>query len=138
MFGNTICRGATADFNHLGRRTGADTQPASQLGETRSPESRGLIVPHANIEQPVRMTSITGAISSWRRSPFSIWRGIGAIRAGVGIGICQVAALVRRNPDLEHVLQEDFELKLGVWLAMHEELRSTLRCRAVFDGLAEG
>jgi DNA-binding transcriptional LysR family regulator len=60
-----------------------------------------------------------------------------AIRAGFGIGICQVA-LARRDPDLERVLPELFEFKLGVWLAMHENLRSTPRCRAVFDGLAAG
>jgi DNA-binding transcriptional LysR family regulator len=56
------------------------------------------------------------------------------IKAGLGIGICQVA-LARRDPDLEHVLPSAFGLKLGVWVAMHENLRSTPRCRAVFDGL---
>jgi DNA-binding transcriptional LysR family regulator len=60
-----------------------------------------------------------------------------AIRAGFGIGICQVA-LARQNPDLERVLPTAFVLKLGVWLTMHENLRSTPRCRAVFDGLAAG
>jgi DNA-binding transcriptional LysR family regulator len=60
-----------------------------------------------------------------------------AIRAGFGIGICQVA-LARRNPTLERVLPGAFQLKLGVWLAMHENLRSTPRCRAVFDALAAG
>ncbi len=60
-----------------------------------------------------------------------------AIKAGFGIGICQVA-LARREPDLKRVMPGAFELKLGVWLAMHENLRSTPRCRAVFDGLATG
>jgi hypothetical protein len=46
--------------------------------------------------------------------------------------------LARRNPELERVLPGAFQLKLGVWLAMHENLRSTPRCRAVFDGLAAG
>ena len=59
-----------------------------------------------------------------------------AIRAGFGIGICQVA-LARRDPNLERVLP-GVQLKLGVWLAMHENLRSTPRCRAGFDGLATG
>lgn len=58
-----------------------------------------------------------------------------AIKAGFGIGVCQVA-LARREPDLARVLPGAFDLKLGVWLAMHEDLRSTPRCRAVFDGLA--
>jgi DNA-binding transcriptional LysR family regulator len=60
-----------------------------------------------------------------------------AIRAGFGIGICQVA-LARQTPDIDRVLPEAFELKLGVWLAMHENLRTTPRCRAVFDGLSAG
>jgi DNA-binding transcriptional LysR family regulator len=60
-----------------------------------------------------------------------------AIRAGFGIGICQ-AALARRDADLKRVLPAAFGLKLGVWIAMHENLRSTPRCRVVFDGLATG
>lgn len=60
-----------------------------------------------------------------------------AIKAGFGIGICQVA-LARRDPALEPVLPKAFGLKLGVWVAMHENLRATPRCRAVFDGLASG
>lgn len=60
-----------------------------------------------------------------------------AIKAGLGIGMCQVA-LARRDPDLEHVLPSAFSLKLGVWVAMHENLRSTPRCRAAFDGLVAG
>lgn len=60
-----------------------------------------------------------------------------AIRAGVGIGFCQTA-LARRDPDLERVLPGALQFKLGVWLAMHENLRTAPRCRAVFDGLAAG
>lgn len=60
-----------------------------------------------------------------------------AIKAGLGIGICQVA-LARRDSDLQRVLAKEFELKLGVWIAMHENLRSTPRCRIVFDALVAG
>lgn len=62
---------------------------------------------------------------------------LAAIEAGFGIGICQVP-LARRNPDLVRLLADRFELPMGVWVAMHEDLRSTPRCRAVFDGLAAG
>jgi DNA-binding transcriptional LysR family regulator len=62
---------------------------------------------------------------------------LGAIKAGFGIGICQVA-LTKRDPELVRVLPDAFDLKLGLWVAMHEDLRSTPRCRAVFDGLAAG
>ncbi|MFA5958053.1 LysR family transcriptional regulator [Hyphomicrobium sp.] len=62
------------------------------------------------------------------------WR---AIKAGFGIGFCQVG-LARQEPDLVRVLPNTFKLQLGSWLAMHENLRTTPRCRAVFDGLAVG
>lgn len=62
---------------------------------------------------------------------------LAAIEAGFGIGVCQLP-LVRRNPDLVRVLPEFFELRLGTWIVMHEDLRTTPRCRAVFDALAEG
>lgn len=60
-----------------------------------------------------------------------------AIKAGLGIGICQVP-LARRDPNLKRVLAGLLELKLGVWAVMHENLRSTPRCRVVFDGLVAG
>jgi len=60
-----------------------------------------------------------------------------AIKAGVGIGICQVP-LARRDPDLKRVLAGALELKLGVWIVMHEDLRSIPRCRVAFDGLVVG
>jgi DNA-binding transcriptional LysR family regulator len=60
-----------------------------------------------------------------------------AIKAGLGIGICQVP-LARKDPNLRRVLAGMLELKLGVWAVMHENLRSTPRCRAVFDGLVAG
>ncbi|WP_451972152.1 LysR family transcriptional regulator [Azospirillum endophyticum] len=62
---------------------------------------------------------------------------LSAIEAGFGIGICQVP-LARRNPDLRRVLADAFDMPMGMWVAMHEDLRSTPRCRAVFDGLAAG
>lgn len=62
---------------------------------------------------------------------------LAAIEAGFGIGVCQVP-LARRNPDLVRVLPEFFELRLGTWIVMHEDLRTTPRCRAVFDALAAG
>lgn len=67
-------------------------------------------------------------------SDIAQWR---AIKAGFGIGICQVG-LARKEPDLVRLLPEALDLKLGVWLAMQENLRTTPRCRAVFDGLATG
>lgn len=62
---------------------------------------------------------------------------LAAIRAGFGIGICQVA-LAKRDADLVRLLPKAFDLKLDTWIAMHEDLRSMPRCRAVFDALVLG
>lgn len=59
------------------------------------------------------------------------------IRAGAGIGFCQVP-LARREPVLQRVLADEFRLQLDTWVAMHEDLRNSPRCRAAFDVLAEG
>jgi DNA-binding transcriptional LysR family regulator len=62
---------------------------------------------------------------------------LAAIRAGYGIGVCQVG-LAERDEALARVLPEVFELKLDTWLAMHENLRTSRRCRIVFDAIAAG
>lgn len=62
---------------------------------------------------------------------------LGAIRAGLGIGACQVA-IARRDSALVRLLPEAFELKLETWVAMHEDLKSSPRCRATFDALVGG
>ena len=62
---------------------------------------------------------------------------LAAIRAGFGIGVCQ-AALARRAGDLLRLLPDAFAVTLGVWVVMHENLRSTPRYRAVFDALVNG
>jgi DNA-binding transcriptional LysR family regulator len=62
---------------------------------------------------------------------------LNAIRAGFGIGICQVR-LGARDATLMRVLPDAFELTLDTWLAMHEDLRTSRRCRVVFDALAAG
>jgi DNA-binding transcriptional LysR family regulator len=62
---------------------------------------------------------------------------LAAIRAGFGIGVCQVA-LAAAEPDLVRVLPEAFSLPLETWIVMHEDLRGNARCRVVFDALVEG
>lgn len=59
------------------------------------------------------------------------------IRAGAGIGLCQVA-LARREPQLVRVLPSKFSLPLETWVTMHEDLRNSPRCRVTFDALVEG
>jgi DNA-binding transcriptional LysR family regulator len=62
---------------------------------------------------------------------------LAAIRAGFGIGVCQVG-IARRDRALVRVLARQFSLPLDTWVAMHEGLRATLRCKVVFDALHAG
>lgn len=61
---------------------------------------------------------------------------LAAIRAGFGIGICQVA-VARRDPALVRVLSK-ITLPLPLWIVMHEDLKTSARYRVVFDALAAG
>ncbi|WP_440411522.1 LysR family transcriptional regulator [Neorhizobium petrolearium] len=62
---------------------------------------------------------------------------LAAIRAGAGIGICQVG-IARRDPNLVRVLPDIFQLPLDTWVAMHENLKSSPRWRVTFDALVKG
>jgi len=59
------------------------------------------------------------------------------IRSGCGIGFFQVG-LARRDPDLVRVLQDELAMTLPAFVAMHENLRATPRCRVTFDAIADG
>jgi len=59
---------------------------------------------------------------------------LAAIRAGFGIGICHA----NRDPGLVRVLADAVSLELEIWIVMHEDLRTSARCRAVFDALVDG
>jgi DNA-binding transcriptional LysR family regulator len=62
---------------------------------------------------------------------------LAAIRAGFGVGGAQ-APIARRDPDLVPVLEDAFRYELEVWVAMHEDLKSSRRMRLMFDWLVEG
>ncbi|MEQ8327208.1 MAG: LysR family transcriptional regulator [Parvibaculum sp.] len=59
-----------------------------------------------------------------------------ALKAGVGFGMCQYP-LARRYPDLVSVLPGTIEFELDVWIAMHEDLKTSRRMRLMFDHLAK-
>jgi DNA-binding transcriptional LysR family regulator len=59
------------------------------------------------------------------------------VRAGAGIGACQVP-LAARPPALVRVLADAFALRLDTWVTMHEDLRASPRCRVAFDALVAG
>ncbi|NYE60162.1 DNA-binding transcriptional LysR family regulator [Duganella sp. 1224] len=62
---------------------------------------------------------------------------LASIRAGIGIGICQVR-LAARDPDLVRVAPDLLTIPLDTWLAMHENLRGNPACAAVYTALAAG
>ena len=56
---------------------------------------------------------------------------LAAVRAGLGIGVCEVP-LARRDAKLKRVLPR-FEVPLETWVVMHEDQRRVRRVRLVFD-----
>lgn len=58
---------------------------------------------------------------------------LAAVRAGLGIGVCQVP-LAKRAPPLQRVLPQ-IGFQLDVWVVTHEDLKGSARVRAVFDHL---
>jgi DNA-binding transcriptional LysR family regulator len=110
------------------------------------PECLEDLVGHSLIgfdrEGPTALSMMRGKFPSVDQARFALRADshlaqLAAIRAGFGIGVCQ-AGLAARDADLVAVLPDAFELKLGTWVAMHENLKSTPRCRATFDALAAG
>lgn len=62
---------------------------------------------------------------------------LAAIRAGLGIGMCQ-HALAAREQDLVEVLPGALDLSLETYVVMHENLKTVPRFRATFDALVAG
>ena len=62
---------------------------------------------------------------------------IAALRAGFGVGACQYG-IARRDANLAPVLVDSFRFDLECWVAMHEDLKGSLRMRLMFDALVEG
>jgi DNA-binding transcriptional LysR family regulator len=78
----------------------------------------------------------------WHRDAFTLRADsdlaqLAMVRAGAGIGVCQVA-LARRDPPLVRVLAKHFAHGLETWLTMHEDLRGSARCKLTFDALLRG
>jgi DNA-binding transcriptional LysR family regulator len=58
-----------------------------------------------------------------------------ALRAGFGIGVCQVA-LARRD-ELLPVLPGALDFQLGVWMVMHKDLKASRRVRLMYEHLSQ-
>ncbi|HET7267895.1 MAG TPA: LysR family transcriptional regulator [Oleiagrimonas sp.] len=59
---------------------------------------------------------------------------LAALRAGYGIGMCQVP-LAARDANLVRLLPAQVAIGMDVWLVMHEDLRRSPVVRALFDHL---
>jgi DNA-binding transcriptional LysR family regulator len=89
----------------------------------------------------------TSALRALRQTGLPITRDLFALRtdsdpaqfhalcAGFGVGACQVGAAVKVR-ELAPVLPEVFSFRLGMWLVMHEDLKTSRRVRLLFDHLA--
>jgi DNA-binding transcriptional LysR family regulator len=81
-------------------------------------------------------------LPEWHRDNFTLRSDsdlaqLAMIRAGAGIGVCQVA-LAKRDPALVRVLAQQFGVRLETWLTMHEDLRNSPHCKVTFDALLQG
>ncbi|NVZ29920.1 LysR family transcriptional regulator [Pseudomonas gingeri] len=85
--------------------------------------------------------SASKRLPSWQRKTFTLRTDnnlaqLAMIRAGCGIGICQ-SALAQRDANLVRILGEHFTFQLETWVTMHEDLRASASCKAVFDALVQ-
>jgi DNA-binding transcriptional LysR family regulator len=60
---------------------------------------------------------------------------LAALRAGLGIGVCQLG-IARRQKNLVPLLHSELSFPMDVWLVMHRDLRTSRRIRLTFDHLA--
>jgi DNA-binding transcriptional LysR family regulator len=92
-------------------------------------------------EETPFIRAASSKISGWTRNSFSLRTDsdlaqLALIRAGCGIGACQVG-IARRDESLVRVLPRQVELKLETWITMHQDLRSSARCKVTFDALVD-
>ena len=108
------------------------------------PETTADLQHHALIgfDQPTPFIRAAGkSLAGFHREAFAMRADsdlaqLALLRSGAGIGACQVA--IARRDGLVRVLRKQFSLQLDTWIAMHEDLRSSPRCRVTFDALVAG
>ena len=78
---------------------------------------------------------VTREVFALRSDDFLVqWQ---AVRAGLGVGFC-ADYMARKEPDVLRVLPGLLKIPpLPMWLAVHREIRTNRRIRAVYDFLAE-
>ncbi|MGO4700083.1 LysR family transcriptional regulator [Dyella sp. 2RAB6] len=77
----------------------------------------------------------------WTREQFALrtdhhLAALAAMRAGYGIGICQVP-LAARAPKMRRLLAQELSIPMECWVVMHEDLRRQAAVRKLFDYLGD-
>lgn len=126
-----VALGLFAHKDYLARKpaplTQADLKDHDVIGfDVETPALRDLVQNHPTLNRAAFALRTDSDVAQ-----------LAAIRAGFGIGLCQVA-IAQREPDIIPVLSAEVSINLGLWVVMHEDLKTSTVCRAVFDGLVEG
>jgi len=108
------------------------------------PESLDHLDGHTLIGYDTRAPTVPGGIQIDRpitRDLFSYRTDndaaqVAALKAGVGIGVCQHQ--IARRAGLTQVLPGSFRFELETWVCMHENLKASRRMRLMFDHLVDG
>jgi len=92
-------------------------------------------------KETARLRRMQSTIGSFDRSMFALRADsdlaqLAMIRAGFGLGVCQVG--LARREGLTRVLPKPFSFPLDTWVAMHEDLRDSPRCAVTFAALVKG
>lgn len=116
---------------------------AAYLDEAGRPHGLAELAGHTliGVDSPRRIAQMPGLDLPFSREAFAFRSDsdlaqLMAIRAGFGVGVCQTP--LGRRYGLERVLPAHEVFRMGVWVAMHEDLKASRRMRAVFDALVEG
>ncbi|HET7795185.1 MAG TPA: LysR family transcriptional regulator [Rhizobacter sp.] len=115
------------------------------LARRGTPRSEADLMGHDLIgfdTEPTYIRRMSKELGGLRRAIFALRTDndlaqLAAIRAGHGIGFCQVA-LARRDERLVRLMPKRFSVGLETWVAMHEDLRASPRCQATFQALVDG
>lgn len=115
------------------------------LDRAGTPSSVEALAGHALIgfdRETAAIRSMQRRVPEMRRAVFGLRTDsdiaqLAMVRAGFGIGACQLA-LAARDDNLVRVLASAFRLDLPTAVVMHEDLRGDRACRAVFDALMDG
>ncbi|WP_369942281.1 LysR family transcriptional regulator [Xanthomonas medicagonis] len=111
------------------------------LARHGTPQDLDALMQHALVgfdaDTPFLRAARAG-LPRWRRDAFALRADsdlaqLALIRAGCGIGFCQVPLARGLTP----VLPQQVRLGLDTWITMHQDLRGSPPCSAVFAALVE-